>query len=67
MRKGVALTPLERTIDDAGRHYEFVDAEVNREARTVTLIVRAPETAGALTRGERAWRWRELVATANGA
>src|SRR6202167_846659 len=32
--KGVALTPLQRTIDDAGRHYEFVDAQVNREART---------------------------------
>ena len=48
--QGVALTTLQRTIDDAGRHYEFVDAQVNREARAVTLIVRAPETAGALTR-----------------
>ncbi len=47
--QGVALTTLQRTIDDGGRHYEFVDAQVNREARTVTLIVRAPETAGALT------------------
>jgi benzoyl-CoA-dihydrodiol lyase len=35
---------LQRTIDDAGRHYEFVDAQVNRAARTVTLTVRAPET-----------------------
>ncbi len=47
--QGVALTTLQRTIDDGGRHYEFVDAQVNREARAVTLIVRAPETAGALT------------------
>ena len=47
--QGVALTPLQRTIDGAGRHYEFVDAQVNREARTVTLTVRAPESAGALT------------------
>ncbi len=47
--QGVALTPLQRTIDDAGRHYEFVDAQVNREARTVTLTVRAPEFVVALT------------------
>ncbi len=47
--QGVALTPLQRTIDDAGRHYEFVDAQVNRDSRTVTLTVRAPESAGALT------------------
>jgi benzoyl-CoA-dihydrodiol lyase len=36
-------------MDDAGRHYEFVDAEVNRESRTVTLTVRAPESAVAPT------------------
>jgi len=42
---GVALTPMERTVDEAGVHYEFVDAQVNREARTVTLTVRAPESA----------------------
>jgi benzoyl-CoA-dihydrodiol lyase len=46
---GVALTPLQRTIDDSGRHYEFVDAQVNRDARTITLTVRAPESAPALT------------------
>src|SRR5579863_7538298 len=39
--KGVALTPLQRTNDETGRHYEFVDAQVNRDARTVTLTVRA--------------------------
>lgn len=43
--KGVPLTPVERTVDDAGLHYQFVDAQVNREARTVTLTVRAPENA----------------------
>jgi benzoyl-CoA-dihydrodiol lyase len=47
--QGVALTPLQRKIDDAGRHYEFVDAQVNREARTVTLTVRAPESVAAPT------------------
>src|ERR1700722_1698506 len=47
--QGVTLTPLQRTLDDAGRHYEFVDAQVNRDARTVTLTVRAPESASAPT------------------
>ncbi|MGC1902930.1 MAG: 2,3-epoxybenzoyl-CoA dihydrolase [Candidatus Acidiferrum sp.] len=43
--RGIALTPLQRTIDDAGVHYDFVDAQVNRESRTVTLTVRAPASA----------------------
>ena len=42
--KGVALTPVTRTVDEAGVHYEYVDAQVNRDARTVTLTVRAPES-----------------------
>jgi benzoyl-CoA-dihydrodiol lyase len=41
--KGVALTPLQRTVDEAGLHYEYIDAHVNREARSVTLTVRAPK------------------------
>jgi benzoyl-CoA-dihydrodiol lyase len=59
--KGVALTPLKRTVDDAGLHYEFVDAQLNREARTVTLTLRAPEfvpaysTASALAAGANCW------------
>jgi benzoyl-CoA-dihydrodiol lyase len=47
--KGVALTPVKRTVDEGGVHYEFVDAQVNREARTVTLTVRAPESVPAYT------------------
>jgi len=43
--KGVSLAPLERTADDAGLHYKFVDVRFSREARTATLTVRAPETA----------------------
>jgi benzoyl-CoA-dihydrodiol lyase len=43
--KGVTLTPLARTADDAGLHYKFVDVRYNREARTATIIVRAPEAA----------------------
>src|SRR5277367_3316464 len=41
--KGVLLTPVKRTVDDAGLHYEFVDAQLNREGRSVTLTVRGPE------------------------
>jgi len=47
--KGVTLTPVKRTVDTVGVHYEFVDAQVNREARTVTLTVRAPESVPAYT------------------
>jgi benzoyl-CoA-dihydrodiol lyase len=42
--KGVALTPLKRTSDEAGLHYEYVDVQWNREARTATITVRAPES-----------------------
>jgi benzoyl-CoA-dihydrodiol lyase len=42
--KGVALTPLKRTADAAGLHYEYVDVQFNREARTATLTVRAPKS-----------------------
>ena len=42
--KGAALTPLKRTIDEAGLHYGYVDVQRNREARTVTITVRAPES-----------------------
>lgn len=47
--KGIVLTPLRRTIDETGRHYEFVDAQVNRDARTVTLTIRAPESVASLS------------------
>jgi benzoyl-CoA-dihydrodiol lyase len=47
--RGVELTPLERTIDELGRHYKYVNAEFNREARTVTLTVHAPDAAAALS------------------
>ena len=43
--KGVALTPLKKTMDDAGLHYEYVDVQFNRAARTATITVRAPESA----------------------
>jgi benzoyl-CoA-dihydrodiol lyase len=40
--KGVALTPLSRRIDSAGYHYSTVDVQIDRRARTATLIVSAP-------------------------
>jgi benzoyl-CoA-dihydrodiol lyase len=42
--KGVALTPLKKTVDDAGLHYEYVDVQLNRAVRTATITVRAPES-----------------------
>jgi benzoyl-CoA-dihydrodiol lyase len=42
--KGVVLTPLKRFVDDAGLHYGYVDVQVNRDARTATITVRAPES-----------------------
>src|SRR3954451_25273234 len=42
--KGVALSPIERTIDSTGIHYQYVDVQLNREARTATFTVRAPES-----------------------
>jgi benzoyl-CoA-dihydrodiol lyase len=41
--RGVALTPLKRSIDEAGLHYEYVDAQLDREGRMVTITVRGPE------------------------
>jgi benzoyl-CoA-dihydrodiol lyase len=41
---GITLTPLERTADQTGLHYKFVDVQYNREARTATVTLRAPES-----------------------
>ncbi|MBV9073024.1 MAG: benzoyl-CoA-dihydrodiol lyase [Acidobacteria bacterium] len=46
---GVELTPLSRTIDDQGYHYEFVDVSFDRSARTATITVSAPESVEAKT------------------
>jgi benzoyl-CoA-dihydrodiol lyase len=43
--RGVALTPLARTIDDAGYHYRHVDVRFDRKARTATIVVAAPDAA----------------------
>jgi len=59
--KGVELTPLQRTMDDAGLHYEHVDVAIDAEARTITITVNAPsgdeaeEIDAILGRGARWW------------
>ena len=40
--RGVVLTPLERTVDDAGYHYRHVDVQFDRKARSATITVSAP-------------------------
>jgi benzoyl-CoA-dihydrodiol lyase len=39
---GIELTPLRRTVDETGYHYQHVDVTVDRSARTATLTVVAP-------------------------
>lgn len=41
--RGILLKPLNRTIDDQGRHYTFVEAQIDRAGRSVIVTVRAPE------------------------
>jgi benzoyl-CoA-dihydrodiol lyase len=50
--KGIKLGPLQRTIDENGYHYEYVDVVFDRAARTATLTVRAPEGAPPVTLAE---------------
>ena len=40
---GIELTPLARTIDEAGYHYEHVDVAIDRPARAATITVAAPK------------------------
>src|SRR5207247_5325521 len=46
---GIVLTPLKRTADESGIHYEYVDVHLNRDARLATLTVRAPEVVSQQT------------------
>jgi benzoyl-CoA-dihydrodiol lyase len=41
---GTTLTTLNRTVDEAGLRYGFVGVQCDREARTATLTVHAPES-----------------------
>jgi benzoyl-CoA-dihydrodiol lyase len=44
---GIELTPLARTIDEAGYHYDHVDVANDRRARCAMLTVKAPKSAPA--------------------
>jgi benzoyl-CoA-dihydrodiol lyase len=62
--KGIQLNPVERTIDDHGYHYKYVDVTFDREARTATLTVRAPQVEQPKNVGEihiAADRWWPLA------
>jgi len=50
--KGVELTPLKRTVDERGYHYEYVNVSFDREERTATITVRAPESVQAKSLSE---------------
>jgi benzoyl-CoA-dihydrodiol lyase len=43
--KGIALTPLRRVIDETSLRYEFVNADIDRAARIVTISIKAPDVA----------------------
>jgi benzoyl-CoA-dihydrodiol lyase len=42
--KGIALTPLSRTIGDSAIRYGMVGVEIDRTARIATISIAAPET-----------------------
>jgi benzoyl-CoA-dihydrodiol lyase len=53
--KGVSLTPLKRTIDADGYHYEFVDVLFDRKQSTATFTILAPETVAPFAPGAHWW------------
>ena len=59
--QGIALTPLQRTIDDGGIRYGFVSVDIDRAARIATISIRAPEAAppadidGMIAQGNSFW------------
>jgi benzoyl-CoA-dihydrodiol lyase len=42
--KGIALTPLSRTIDKTGVRYGFVNVDIDRTTRIATISIQAPES-----------------------
>jgi benzoyl-CoA-dihydrodiol lyase len=47
--RGVPLRKLKRTVDDSGRHYEFVDVIIDRPSRTATFTIRTPDSMAETT------------------
>lgn len=48
--EGIALPPVDRTMDDKGYHYPHVDVAIDENTRTATITVKAPEGEIASTR-----------------
>src|SRR6187399_1641242 len=59
--RGIALTPLDRIIDESGIRYGFVSVDIDRAARIATISIKAPEAAppddidGLITQGASFW------------
>jgi benzoyl-CoA-dihydrodiol lyase len=59
--KGIALTPLNRTIDEKSVRYGFVSVDIDRVARIATISIKAPEATppsdidGLITQGAAFW------------
>ena len=45
-KTGIKLTPLAKTVEDDRTAYEFLTVDLDRAARTATLVVSAPAEAG---------------------
>jgi benzoyl-CoA-dihydrodiol lyase len=59
--QGIALTPLERTVDEKGVHYKYVDVTIEENARTINITVTGPgadeadEIEAIVARGAQWW------------
>lgn len=57
---GIALTPLERTVEADALRYGYVDVQIDRAARTATFMIHAPrgpqpQTPAAIAEAGAAW------------
>ena len=62
--KGIALTPLKRTIDDNGIRYGFVNVDIDRDSRIATISIKAPEARAARRHRRHDRARRQLLAAA---
>jgi benzoyl-CoA-dihydrodiol lyase len=42
---GIALSPLKRTMDESGYHFEYVDVQLRPAERQAVIMVRSPKTS----------------------
>jgi len=59
--KGIALTPLPRSFDEAGVRYQFVSVDIDRAARIATISIAGPQSGppadidGLIAQGASTW------------